>query len=62
MENCRNFDFDIWRQRYISWNRANKLKFMDFFRRQDRHGTGLLTRKEFIDGILSSSELCDVFI
>ena len=54
-ESCRNFDFDIWRQNYISWNRANKLKFMDFFRRQDKQGTGTLTRRDFIDGVLSSS-------
>lgn len=54
LENCRNFDFDVWRQSYIAWNRTNKLKFVDFFRRQDRHGTGLLTKKEFVEGIMAS--------
>jgi len=55
VESLKNFDFDEWRQRYVTWTRTNKLKYMDFFRRLDREGTGLVTRKQFIEAILSSS-------
>lgn len=54
IESLKNFDFDVWRQRYITWTRTNKLKYVDFFRRLDKEGTGVVTRKDFIDGILAS--------
>lgn len=68
VESLKNFDFDEWRQRYVTWTRTNKLKYMDFFRRLDREGTGLVTRKQFIEAILSSSTstamlmFCHVFL
>lgn len=59
LESFKNFDFDLWRQRYIAWIRAKKLRITDFFRRQDKDGDGALTREEFVNGMLTSSQyLC----
>ena len=52
----KNFDFDELRRRYMNWMNHNKTRVMDFFRRQDRDNDGKVTRKEFIDGIMASSE------
>lgn len=56
VEKMKNFDFDDWRSRYLQWMHHNKSRIMDFFRRQDRDHDGKVTRKEFIDGIISSSK------
>ena len=56
MERMKNFDFDDWRKRYMKWMNHNKSRVMDFFRRQDRDHDGKVTREEFIQGILASSE------
>jgi len=55
LESFKNFDFDMWRQRYMAWIRAKKLRITDFFRRQDKDGDGSLTRREFVEGMLTSS-------
>ena len=57
----KNFDFDEWRRRYMNWMNHNKTRVMDFFRRQDRDNDGKVTRKEFIDGIMASSEYSIMF-
>ena len=57
----KNFDFDEWRRRYMNWMNHNKTRVMDFFRRQDRDNDGKVTRKEFIDGIMASSEYSVMF-
>ncbi|MCJ8730922.1 hypothetical protein PDJAM_G00189710 [Pangasius djambal] len=49
-----NFDFDVWRKRYMRWMNHKKSRVMDFFRRMDKDQDGKVTRQEFIDGILSS--------
>ncbi|XP_066552919.1 dystonin isoform X4 [Amia ocellicauda] len=49
-----NFDFDVWRKRYMRWMNHKKSRVMDFFRRIDKDQDGKITRQEFIDGILSS--------
>ncbi|ELT90302.1 hypothetical protein CAPTEDRAFT_225114 [Capitella teleta] len=54
LESFKNFDFDLWRQRYISWIRAKKFRITDFFRRQDKDNDGAVTRKEFVEGMLVS--------
>jgi len=56
MEKMKNFDFDDWRRKYMKWMNHNKVRVMDFFRRQDKDHDGKVTRKEFIDGILASSK------
>ncbi|XP_071623642.1 microtubule-actin cross-linking factor 1 isoform X11 [Heliangelus exortis] len=49
-----NFDFDIWRKKYMRWMNHKKSRVMDFFRRIDKDQDGKITRQEFIDGILAS--------
>lgn len=51
-----NFDFDVWRKRYMRWMNHKKSRVMDFFRRMDKDQDGKVTRQEFIEGILSSSK------
>lgn len=53
----KNFKFDDWRKRYLTWMHHNKSRIMDFFRRQDRDRDGKVTRDEFISGIMASSKL-----
>ena len=54
-----NFDFDVWRKRYMRWMNHKKSRVMDFFRRIDKDQDGKVTRQEFIEGILSSSKSCE---
>ncbi|XP_013386319.2 LOW QUALITY PROTEIN: microtubule-actin cross-linking factor 1, isoforms 1/2/3/5-like [Lingula anatina] len=54
LESFKNFDFDLWRQRYINWIKAKKFRITDFFRRQDKKGDGLLPRADFVDGMMNS--------
>lgn len=56
MERMKHFDFDDWRQRYMRWMNHNKARIMDFFRKQDKDHDGKVSREEFIEGILASSE------
>ncbi|XP_041090094.1 microtubule-actin cross-linking factor 1, isoforms 1/2/3/5-like isoform X1 [Polyodon spathula] len=49
-----NFDFDVWRKKYMRWMNHKKSRVMDFFRRMDKDQDGKITRQEFIDGILAS--------
>jgi len=56
LERMKYFDFDEWRRRYMQWMNDNKSRVMDFFRKQDRDHDGKITRQEFIDGILQSSQ------
>ena len=56
LEKMKHFDFDDWRRRYMRWMNHNKSRIMDFFRKQDRDHDGKVTRREFIEGILASSE------
>ncbi len=56
LESFKNFDFELWRQRYITWVRNKKFRITDFFRRQDKQGYGTLMRQEFVEGMLTSSE------
>lgn len=56
MKEFANFDFDVWRKKYMRWMNHKKSRVMDFFRRIDKDQDGKITRQEFIDGILASSE------
>ncbi|CAH8626779.1 unnamed protein product [Heterobilharzia americana] len=52
VEKMKDFQFESWRQRYVSWLSANKARVIDLFHRKDRDRDGRLTRAEFIDGII----------
>lgn len=54
LESFKNFDFDLWRQRYLNWIQAKKFRITDFFRRQDKDSDGFVTRDEFVIGMLKS--------
>ncbi len=60
LESFKNFDFELWRQRYITWVRNKKFRITDFFRRQDKQGYGTLMRQEFVEGMLTSSKSTDL--
>lgn len=57
-----NFDFDVWRKKYMRWMNHKKSRVMDFFRRIDKDQDGKITRQEFIDGILASSTASWTFL
>ncbi|XP_076088399.1 microtubule-actin cross-linking factor 1, isoforms 6/7-like isoform X5 [Mytilus galloprovincialis] len=54
LESFKNFDFNVWKQRYLNWIKVKKMRTTDFFRRQDKDGDGYLSRDEFVDGMLQS--------
>ena len=62
MERLKNFSFDEWRRRYMNWHKDNRARITDFFRRQDRDHDGKISREEFIQGILSSSNFKFLFV
>lgn len=55
LKRLESFTFDKWRERYLAWNDHGKARISDLFRRIDKSGTGVVQRKQFIDGILASS-------
>ena len=61
MERLKNFNFDDWRRRYMNWHKDNRARITDFFRRQDRDHDGKISREEFIQGILSSSNISNIY-
>ncbi|XP_014851958.1 PREDICTED: microtubule-actin cross-linking factor 1-like isoform X1 [Poecilia mexicana] len=54
MEEFANFDFNIWRKRYIQWISHLKSRILDVFRSIDRDQDGRISRKEFTDYVLAS--------
>ncbi|KAM6909709.1 microtubule-actin cross-linking factor 1, isoforms 6/7 [Xenentodon cancila] len=54
MEEFANFDFNIWRKRYIQWISHMKSRILDVFRSIDRDQDGRISQKEFIDYVLAS--------
>lgn len=54
LESVKNFNFGLWRERYLNWIQEKKFRITDFFRRQDKDYDGALTRKEFVVGMLQS--------
>jgi len=57
LESFKSFDFDEWRQQYMAWIRDKKFRITDFFRHQDKRGEGMLTREQFVEGMMASSML-----
>lgn len=56
MEEFANFDFNIWRKRYMQWISHLKSRILDVFRSIDRDQDGRISHKEFIDYVLASSK------
>lgn len=56
IEEFANFDFNIWRKRYIQWISHLKSRILDVFRNIDRDQDGRISQKEFIDYVLASSK------
>ncbi|XP_035528024.1 microtubule-actin cross-linking factor 1 [Morone saxatilis] len=54
MEEFANFDFNIWRKRYILWISHLKSRILDVFRSIDRDQDGRISQKEFVDYVLAS--------
>ncbi|XP_078789373.1 microtubule-actin cross-linking factor 1, isoforms 6/7 isoform X2 [Oryzias latipes] len=54
MEEFANFDFNIWRKRYIQWISHMKSRILDVFRCIDRDQDGRISHKEFVDYVLAS--------
>lgn len=56
VEEFANFDFNIWRKRYMQWISHLKSRILDVFRSIDRDQDGRISQKEFIDNVLASSK------
>ncbi|XP_036395464.1 microtubule-actin cross-linking factor 1 [Megalops cyprinoides] len=54
IEEFSNFDFNVWRKRYMQWISHLKSRILDVFRSIDRDHDGRISQKEFIDNVLSS--------
>ncbi|XP_068616612.1 microtubule-actin cross-linking factor 1, isoforms 6/7 [Brachionichthys hirsutus] len=54
MEEFANFDFTIWRKRYMQWISHLKSRILDVFRCIDRDQDGRISQKELIDYVLAS--------
>uniref|UniRef100_A0A671R6Q8 EF-hand domain-containing protein n=1 Tax=Sinocyclocheilus anshuiensis TaxID=1608454 RepID=A0A671R6Q8_9TELE len=54
LEEFANFDFNIWRKRYMQWISHLKSRILDVFRSIDRDQDGRITHKEFISSVLAS--------
>lgn len=62
MEEFANFDFNIWRKRYIQWISHLKSRILDVFRSIDRDQDGRISQKEFVDYVLASSKSHQLWI
>ncbi|CAJ1061994.1 microtubule-actin cross-linking factor 1%2C isoforms 1/2/3/5 isoform X1 [Xyrichtys novacula] len=54
MEEFANFDFNVWRKRYMQWISHLKSRILDVFRSIDRDQDGRISQKEFVDYVLAS--------
>nr|XP_015213100.1 PREDICTED: plectin [Lepisosteus oculatus] len=54
MEEFANFDFSLWRKRYMQWISHLKSRILDIFRSIDRDQDGRISQREFIDNVLAS--------
>jgi len=57
MEEFANFDFNLWRKRYMVWISHLKSRILDVFRNIDRDQDGRISQKELVDYVLASSKL-----
>ncbi|KAF6022242.1 DST [Bugula neritina] len=54
LESVKNFNFELWRQRYLAWVKTKKARITDFFRKQIKNEDGTIRRHDFITGMLDS--------
>ncbi|KAI2799657.1 hypothetical protein BLOT_011563 [Blomia tropicalis] len=54
VERIKNFDFDDWRRRFLSWMNNKKARVIDFFKRIDTNNDGRVTKAEFVEGFVVS--------
>ncbi|KAM6967612.1 microtubule-actin cross-linking factor 1, isoforms 6/7 [Aplochiton taeniatus] len=54
LEEFANFDFNVWRKRYMQWISHLKSRILDVFRMIDRDQDGRISLKEFVDNVLAS--------
>lgn len=54
VERLENFDFDVWRRRFLTWVNAKKGRVMDFYRSIDDDNDGRIPIDAFISGVLRS--------
>ncbi|XP_028835491.1 microtubule-actin cross-linking factor 1, isoforms 1/2/3/5 isoform X2 [Denticeps clupeoides] len=54
LEEFANFDFNVWRKRYMQWISHMKSRILDVFRSIDRDQDGRISQKEFIENVLAS--------
>ncbi|KAF7666344.1 hypothetical protein LDENG_00111010 [Lucifuga dentata] len=54
LEEFANFDFNMWRKRYMQWISHLKSRILDVFRSIDRDQDGRISQKEFVDYVLAS--------
>ncbi|XP_043922230.1 microtubule-actin cross-linking factor 1-like [Protopterus annectens] len=54
LQEFANFDFSIWRKRYMQWISHMKSRILDVFRGIDRDQDGRISQQEFIESVMSS--------
>ncbi|VDD76255.1 unnamed protein product [Mesocestoides corti] len=60
VEKLKSFDFGSWRRRYLAWMNSKKARLIDMFHRYDLDRDGRLTREEFVNALLDSSNFRSV--
>ncbi|XP_029140210.1 epiplakin [Protobothrops mucrosquamatus] len=54
LEEMANFNFAVWRKRYLQWISHRKSRVLDVFRSIDRDQDGRITQQEFVGHVLAS--------
>merc|ERR1719266_2259479 len=54
LEKVKNFDWDVWRKRFLKHHNNKKSRVTDLFRKLDEDADGFLSRDDFVDGILKN--------